>query len=37
MNELLGIGTWLLTGIGALFVVVGMIDLFRPMPKGLRP
>lgn len=33
MNEILGIGTWILTGIGALYVTVGAVDLFRPMSK----
>ena len=33
MNELLGIGTLILTGIGSLFVALGAVDLFRPMPK----
>lgn len=33
MNELLTIGTWLLTGIGTLFVTLGLVDLVRPLPK----
>lgn len=33
MNDALLIGTWALTGIGALYGVIGLVDLFRPLPK----
>ena len=33
MNQLLEIGTCVLTGIGAIFVTFGLVDLIRPMPK----
>jgi hypothetical protein len=33
MNEALQIGTWLLTGIGALYGLLGLVDLFRPLAK----
>ena len=36
MNEILTIGTWVLTGIGSLYAVLGAVDLFRPLSKN-RP
>jgi hypothetical protein len=33
MNEFLGIGTWVLTAIGTLYVSIGLVDLLRPLPK----
>ena len=33
MNEFLTVGTWILTSIGALYVTIGAVDLFRPLSK----
>ena len=33
MNEALMIGTWCLTGIGSLYALLGLVDLFRPLSK----
>jgi len=36
MNQALQIGTWVLTGIGVLYGLLGLVDMFRPLPKA-RP
>ena len=36
MNEILGVATWTLTGIGVLYGVIGLVDLFRPFSQN-RP
>ena len=36
MNEILGVATWMLTGIGVLYAVIGAVDLFRPFSQD-RP
>lgn len=36
MNEFLTIGTWILTGIGSLYAITGVVDLLRPLSKN-RP
>jgi hypothetical protein len=36
MNEILVMGSWVLTGIGVLYAIVGAVDLFRPLSNN-RP
>jgi hypothetical protein len=36
MDEALTIGTWCLTGIGSLYALLGLVDLFRPLSRN-RP
>jgi hypothetical protein len=33
MNEALTIGTWVLTGIGSAYALLGCVDLCRPLSK----